>query len=113
MPADAETHGGHEGHSATTVRTATHNGHEIRVETTYTVTIDGEPLPGGLEVLDNGSVHYHGLPQYTMASALDMVRRVVDYFGTERPAVDELGGDGHGHDHAGHDHGDGQQEATR
>ncbi|NUR74118.1 MAG: hypothetical protein HOU81_25195 [Hamadaea sp.] len=76
---------------STSVRTAVHNGHEIRIETTYAITIDGKPLQGGLEVLDNGAVHYHGLPQYALPSAIDLCKRVLDYFGTEPPAADELG----------------------
>jgi hypothetical protein len=98
---------------STSVRTAVHRGHEIRIETTYRVTIDGKPLEGGLEVLDNGAVHYHGLPQYALPSAIDMCKRVLDYFGTAPPAVDDLGclvgehGEncrcGH-HDHDQHDH---------
>lgn len=98
-------HTGHEpgGHgepgTTTSVREATHDGHEIRIETTYRITVDGRPLIGHLEVLDNGSVHYHGLPNYTVPSAVDMVRLVIDHFGTEPPAEDELGG---GHHHGGH-----------
>jgi hypothetical protein len=77
-----QDHGG--GHGASvTVRTATHRGHEIRIETTYRITIDGEEFAGPLEVLDNGAVH--------------LMKRVIDYFGTEPPAEDELGGDD-GHD---------------
>jgi hypothetical protein len=85
------------GHGASvTVRTATHRGHEIRIETSYRITLDGEEFPGPLEVLDNGAVHYHGLPQYAVPSAVELMKRVIDYFGTEPPAVDELGGeDGH------------------
>jgi hypothetical protein len=121
------------------VRTAVHKGHEIRIETTYKITIDGKPLEGGLEVLDNGAVHYHGLPQYALPSAIDMCKRVLDYFGTEPPAVDQLGclvgehgdhcgdgttccvddpahehGDGHEHgEHGEHDHGAPQPEAPQ
>lgn len=88
-------HGGHGGHHepgvTRTVRTATHRGREIKIETTYKVTIDGEPLKGMLEVLGDGRVHYHGLPQYALPSAVDMLRRVIDYFGFTPPVEDELG----------------------
>jgi hypothetical protein len=90
-------HGGHGGHGShqpgitRTVRTATHRGREIRIETTYRVTIDGEPFAGALEVLDNGLVHYHGFPQYALPSAVDMVRTVIDHFGSKPPVEDELG----------------------
>jgi hypothetical protein len=56
------------------------------------ITIDGEEFAGPLEVLDNGAMHYHGLPQYAVPSAVELMKRVIDYFGTEPPAVDELGG---------------------
>jgi hypothetical protein len=79
-----------------TVRTAVHRGKTIRIETTYRVTVDGEPLKGMLEVLDNGLVHYHGLPQYALPSAVDMVRRVIDYFGAKAPVEDEIGMLAHG-----------------
>lgn len=93
---DLHGHGGHDesGPAAvgpTSVRTAYHKGHEIRIETTYNVTIDGRKLDTGLEVLDNGTVHYHGLPQYAVPSAVDLIKRIIDYFGTEPPADDELG----------------------
>lgn len=105
LPGKAVPHGGEEGHHGAaepgvtrTVRTATHRGQEIRIETTYKVTIDGEPLEGTLEVLDDGRVHYHGLPQYAVPSAIEMVERVVDYFGSEPDVPDELGAQT-GHDH--------------
>lgn len=92
---DPATAGHGHGHGtdgvSTSVRTAVHRGHEIRIETTYVITIDGKLLQGGLEVLDNGAVHYHGLPQYALPSAIDMCKRVLDYFGTEPPAAEDLG----------------------
>lgn len=97
LPA-AHGHGMHGGHdhgdpeTAASVREATHHGHKIRIETTYKITIDAKPLEGHMEVLDNGSVHYHGLPNYAVPSAVDLVKLVIDHFGTEPPAVDELGG---------------------
>lgn len=122
LPAPGTAGHGHahgEGGVSTSVRTATHAGHEIRIETTYAITIDGKPLEGGLEVLDNGAVHYHGLPQYALPSAIDLCKRVLDYFGTRPPAADELGcllGE-HGEQCAcpegpGHQHPDGHQHPT-
>lgn len=100
LPRDAEmhatAHGDHGDGVSTTVRTAEHRGHRIRIETTYKVTVDGRPLRGPLEVGADGSVHYHGLPQYVVPSAVDMVRLAIDYFGTEPPAEDELGAGEHG-----------------
>ncbi len=72
--------GGH-GHGAIeTVRTATHRGHEIVVRTTYEIEVDGRPLKGHLNVGNDGSVHYHPLPNYSFDSALDLVRQVIDSF---------------------------------
>ncbi|MGH3882835.1 MAG: hypothetical protein ACRDRY_19120 [Pseudonocardiaceae bacterium] len=89
---DDHGHGGHHEPGVTrTVRTVTHRGREIKIETTYKVTIDGEPLKGMLEVLDDGRVHYHGLPQYALPSAMDMLRLVVDHFESKPPVTDELG----------------------
>ncbi|MGH3982594.1 MAG: hypothetical protein ACREX8_12810 [Gammaproteobacteria bacterium] len=94
LPEASDSHGEHGGHQqpgvTQSVRTVTHRGREIRIETTYKVTIDGEPLKGMLEVLGDGRVHYHGLPQYALPSAVDMVRRVIDYFGSKPPVKDEL-----------------------
>ena len=93
--ASEHSQGGHGGHHepgvTRTVRTATYRGHEIKIETTYRVTIDGEPLKGMLEVLDDGRVHYHGLPQYALPSAMDMLRRVIDHFESRPQVEDEIG----------------------
>jgi len=77
--------------ASTTLRTVVHGGHEIRIETTYRITIDGAPLVGHVEVLDNGRVHYHGLPNYAVASTVELMRLVLEHFGTEPPGEDELG----------------------
>jgi hypothetical protein len=92
LPASPGMHDHGQSGTATSVREATYDGHKIRIETTYHITIDGKPLEGHLEVLDNGSVHYHGLPNYAVPSAVDLVRLVIDHFGVEPPSVDELGG---------------------
>ena len=77
--------------TTTTVRTVMHAGHEISIETTYRITIDGVPLVGHVEVLEDGRVHYHGLPNYAVGSMVGLMRLVVDHFGTEPPVADELG----------------------
>jgi hypothetical protein len=61
------------------VRRFTHRGHEVEIVTRYEVAIDGEPWDQHLEVLVDGSVTYHGLPQYAVPSAVDLVRKVIDY----------------------------------
>ena len=69
------------------VRRFTHRGHEVEIVTHYQVTIDGELWEQHLGVLDDGSVIYHGLPQYAVPSAVDLIRTVIDY---EEDAPEDL-----------------------
>jgi hypothetical protein len=66
---------GHESHS---VREAEYKGRTIRIETSYHITVDGEPVLGHVMVGNNGRVHYHSIPNQEFASAVDMVKRVID-----------------------------------
>ncbi len=61
-------------------READYKGHHIVVRTKYDVEIDGKPLMGHMGVTDAGSVHYHPVPNLSFASALDMVRKIIDVF---------------------------------
>ena len=45
-----------------------------------------------LGVGNDGNVHYHGLPNYSEASAIDLMRRVIDAFPDDYPPTDD-------HDH--------------
>jgi hypothetical protein len=71
-------HGGHDGHGQPTVRVVDHRGHRIEIVTHYEITVDGELWDQHIDVLDDGNVTYHGLPQYVVPSAVDMVRAVID-----------------------------------
>ena len=75
--------------TTTTTRTAIHRGKKIEVETTYRILIDGEPLRAHVSVLEDGRVHYHGLPNYSFTSALDLARKTIDVFSAPLPK-DEL-----------------------
>jgi hypothetical protein len=68
------------GHSMSSVRSAIHNGHSISLETVYVVTIDGKKTDISLMVGDDGQVHCHALPNYQLASALEMVKVIIDQF---------------------------------
>ena len=81
---------GHDDHEMVSVREAMHRGKHIVVKTHYEVTIDGEPLGAHLGVSNDGTVHYHGLPNYAFASMMDLVRKVIDASDTNLPE-DELG----------------------
>ena len=74
----------------TSVRRATYRDKEIEISTTYRIVIDGEVVRVHTTVLDDGTVHYHGFPQYSFPSALDLARKIVDGSDIQLPE-DELG----------------------
>ena len=65
-------------HAAESVREATYKGHEIRIVTTYRIEVDGVPITGHLLVTNEGTVHYHAIPNQEFGSAVDMVKRIID-----------------------------------
>jgi hypothetical protein len=87
LPGEEPAHGHEHGHEHPApahghgdgVRRFTYRGHDVEIVTRYQVTIDGEPWDQHLEVLPDGSVTYHGLPQYAVPSAVDLLRTVIDY----------------------------------
>jgi len=97
---------GHHGHQAsfTSTRTALHRGKKIKIRTTYRIEIDGEPLTLHTMVMDDGTVHCHGLPNYSFPSAIDLARAIIDAARLAPMERDELGGShsDHDHDHDGH-----------
>lgn len=99
-----QLHGTHE-HDGGSVREVTYKGHEIRIVTRYEITLDGRPIRGHMAVSNAGTVHYHGIPNQDFASAVDVVKRLVDLspagLDTEHP--DPNGGHGeHPHGNGGH-----------
>ena len=89
-------HGAGDGVSSS-VREFEYRHHRARIETTYRVTIDGQPLRGRLEVLPSGAVHYHRFPQYAPASAVDVVKAVIDTVWDKPQVPDELATIDHEH----------------
>ena len=89
------TGGHHHATAFTSTRSAIYRGKQIEVRTTYEITVDSEPLRVHTIVLDDGTVHCHGLPNYSFGSALDMVRALID--ATPLAAVDrnDLGAAAH------------------
>jgi len=101
LAAPHEHPGGDDGISHS-VRSFEHGGHQVRIETTYRITIDERPLPGHVEVLPDGTVHYHRFPQYAPHSAVEVVKAVIDTLWDKPEVPDELGDDGPsapGHEH--------------
>ena len=88
------------------VREAEYQGHHIVVRTSYHIEVDGQVLNGHFAVTNDGQVHYHPLPNISFASAIDLVKQLIDLF----PADFENGHGGHG-GHTGHTHGRARKSA--
>ncbi|MEM7360012.1 MAG: hypothetical protein AAF431_13000 [Pseudomonadota bacterium] len=102
----------HHGGPVKSIRKATYKGKEIEVHTTYEFFIDGEQTEVHAEVMNDGKVHCHNLPQYAFTSAIRMMKSIIDVMDFKMPH-NELAGGGHtSHDnhlgnagmHGGHDH---------
>ncbi len=74
-----EAHGG----GAELVRKDSYNGHAIEIRTTYEVFVDGKKIRAPLAVDASGQVHCHSLPNYQSASAVDMVKALIEGFPDE------------------------------
>lgn len=61
-------------------RTDSYNGFEIEIVTTYDIKVNGKRFEPHVHVMNNGHVHYHPLPNYSWASAVDFVRQLIDSF---------------------------------
>jgi hypothetical protein len=91
-PQDHGHNGGH-GSPMESTREADYYGHHIVIRTTYHIEVDGTPIEGHLGVTDDGQVHYHAVPNLSFASAIDLVKLLIDTF----PEDFEAGTDPHGH----------------
>lgn len=94
----------HAGHEATSVRELTHKGHTVRIITTYRVEVDGKPAGMHLSVDEDGQVHTHATPFVTYASAVDLMKEVMNVYPDAFSDSDAQAG--HDHDNS-HDHGGG------
>ena len=76
-------HGGHaQGNS---VREDHHKGHHIVIKTNYEVTVDGKRFTAPLDVSNAGTVQYHGIPTMAFASAIDLMKCIIDQFPEDFP----------------------------
>jgi hypothetical protein len=77
----AEAAPGHgHGGPVETVRQATYKRHKIVIWTSYRVEVDGAPVEAHFGVSNDGRVHYHGLPNLSLPSAVDLVKRLIDAY---------------------------------
>jgi hypothetical protein len=63
-----------------TVRESDYEGHHIVVRTTYEIKVDGKSVTGHIDVSNGGQVAYHGLPNMSFDSAIDLVKKLIDQF---------------------------------
>ena len=86
-------HAHHPSHShepaVTSTREVTYKGHHIVIRTTYQIEVDGLGIRGHMDVTNDGQVHYHAVPNLSFASAVDMVKQLIDTFPDD---FDEGGG---------------------
>ena len=76
-------HAGHGAGGAQSVRKDAYRGHAIEIVTSYKILVDGRKIRAPLGVDASGQVHCHSLPNYQTASAVDMVRALIDAFPEE------------------------------
>lgn len=69
----------HAGHGKS-LRVFDHAGHHVEVETMYRVKVDGKLVQIPLVVGADGRVSCHSIPNYATASALDMIKFVIEQF---------------------------------
>ena len=55
------------------VREEDYQGHHILIRTTYEIEVDGQPLMGHIDLSNEGQIAYHGLPNMSFDSAVDLV----------------------------------------
>ena len=95
-----QDHGhGHGGGQMESVREATYRGHHIVVRTTYQLEVDGMPIEGHMGVTNDGQVHYHAVPNLSFASAVDMVKKLIDTFPEDFQAGGHTEAGRHTHTH--------------
>jgi hypothetical protein len=71
----------HHPHSvADSVREADYQGHHIVVRTHYEIEVDGRAVTGHMGVTNDGQVHYHPVPNLSFASAIELVKQLIDVF---------------------------------
>jgi hypothetical protein len=62
------------------VREVDYKGHHIVVRTMYEIAVDGRPVTGHIDLSNEGQVAYHGLPNMSFDSAVELVESLIDHF---------------------------------
>ena len=99
-----ETHQGGHGHDhGGSVREDHHKGHHIVIKTIYEVKVDGKKFTAPLDVSNAGTVQYHGMPTVGFASAIDLMKSIIDHFPEDFPKKTPKNPPKGDHDHHGHE----------
>ncbi len=62
------------------VRQDDYKGHHVIVRTVYHITIDGAEVTGHIMLTNDGQVQYHGLPNRSFDSTIQLARSLIDNF---------------------------------
>lgn len=62
------------------IRTSRHGKFKIEITTRYAVQVNGRKVPMAIEVGPDGSVSSHDIPHYIAASAVDLVKAMIDAY---------------------------------
>jgi hypothetical protein len=93
LPRQDQGHDHGQGRPMESTREVTYRGHHILIRTIYRIEVDGMPIEGHLGVTNDGQVHYHAVPNLSFASAVDLVKQLIDTF----PEDFETSTDHHSH----------------
>lgn len=74
-----ESHGSHHD-PLTSVRKFTHQGHEVKITTTYRIEIDGVDIQPHALVDNEGNLFSHVMPFETYGSAPELIKTLLDRF---------------------------------
>jgi len=61
-------------------REVDYKGHHIVIKTTYEIDVDGHAVTGHIDVSNEGQIAYHGIPNVSFDSAVDLVKSLIDHF---------------------------------
>ena len=75
----------HDHSMSASISDASYKNHRIVIRTSYEITVDGKPVTSHLGVANDGQVHYHPLPNRSFASAVDLVKGLIDIFPDDFP----------------------------
>ena len=93
---------GHRG-SLESTREADHQGRHILIRTTYRIEVDGKLIPIPLMLGNDGQLHCHALPNYRFASAIELVKELIETYPQDFPLTPPSPPNPNGH--GGHEHG--------